>query len=404
MKNIRCLAISNSYPPDHAGGYELGALNVLESLSNECGWENLIFASVRKKKSPLTADTVLTGFFPGKLGPKIELINTKRSIMRNTGAINSALEEAVSEVDIVFIFNPRRLILPQWTSVLNAGKPVFLLISDFWPQDPCGSDIFYTRSRKQNGELRDQKLRELYKTVPASSEFFSHVTGTIMGSHFMNNAHAESLAMVSNKCVAHWGIEVRKFPVMPFSNNRLRTVGFCGRPEKEKGLDLALEAFRDLALEMPDLKLRIASNLKGSTFGRSLIKLIHYDPILKERVTLLGHVAHDELHAKFYSQIGVLLFPSVWDEPFALTVLEAMSSGSIVVGSNTGGTPEVVDDETGYLFDPKKKADLVKACRLAVTPSESNRLKAGSAVKRILENHTIGSMAKKIDGFVRRTL
>lgn len=401
MKNIKCLAISNSYPPDHAGGYELGAFNVLESLSSECGWRNSIFASVRKKKSPLTADTVLTGFFPGRLGPEIELINTKRAVVRNTGAINSALKEAVDEADVVFIFNPRRLILPQWTTVLNAGKPVFLLISDFWPQDPYGSDIFYSRSKKQNGELRELKLREIYRTVPALSKFFGEVAGVVMGSHFMKNAHAESLAMVGNKCVAHWGIEVGKFPAIPFSKDRLRTVGFCGRPEQEKGLDLAIDAFRDLALEMPDLTLRIASDLKGSLFGRSLLKRINYDPILKERVTLLGHVAHDELHAKLYSQIGILLFPSVWDEPFALTVLEAMSSGSIVVGSNTGGTPEVVDDEAGYLFDPKKEGALIEVFRQAVAPSESNRLKAESAVKRILETHTIKSMAKKIDGFVR---
>ncbi len=404
MNRIKCLAISNSYPPDHAGGYELGAFNVLESLSSEYGWINSIFASVRKKKSLLTADTVLTGFFPGRLGPEIELINTKRAIIRNTDSINSALTEAVGEADVIFIFNPRRLILPQWTTVLNAEKPVFLLISDFWPQDPYGSDVFFTRSKKQNGELRDLKLRELYRTVPASSKFFGEVAGVVMGSHFMKNAHAESLAMVSKKCVAHWGIEVGKFPAMLFSNDRLKTVGFCGRPEKEKGLDLALDAFRNLALEVPDLRLRIASDLKGSTFGRSIIKRINYDPILKERVILLGHVPHDELHAKLYSQIGVLLFPSVWDEPFALTVLEAMSSGSIVVGSNTGGTPEVVDDETGYLFDPKKEGALLEACRLAVTASESNRLKAESAVKRILEHHTIELMAKKIDGFVRGSM
>lgn len=404
MKQIKCLAISNSYPPDHAGGYELGAFNLLEALASECGWSNTVFSSVRKKKSSWTADPVLTGFFPGKLGPELELIKTKRSLLNDNGAIVTALKQAVMETDIVFIFNPRRLVLPQWTSVFALGKPVCMLVSDFWPQDPYGSDVFYSRMKKQNGALRDHRLRELYHTVPPLDDFFADVSGVIFGSRFMKNSHSDSLAKIKNQSVGHWGIDTAKFLSVPFSEKRLKTLGFCGRPEPEKGLNMALDAFRDLSMQYPELELRIASDLKGSSFGRSMIKRIHYDPILKERVTLLGHVPHEKLHAELYSKIGVLLFPSVWEEPFAITVLEAMATGAIVVGSDTGGTPEVVDDETGYLFDPKKAGSLVDACFRAIVPSEVNRAKSIAGIARIMKRHTIDSMAMKVDEFIRKLL
>ncbi len=42
--------------------------------------------------------------------------------------------------------------------------------------------------------------------------------------------------------------------------------------------------------------------------------------------------------------------PSRWQEPCAFVNLEAMASGLAVIGSRTGGTPEIIGD-AGLLFD-----------------------------------------------------
>jgi glycosyltransferase involved in cell wall biosynthesis len=400
---MKCLALSNSYPPDHVGGYELGACNILESLAAHAGWQITVVASIRNQKSLRTDSLELTGFFPGKLGPEVERWKTKRALLKNHSAIVKELQERVSEADIVFIFNPRRLIFPQWTSVLNAGKPAFVFVSDHWPQDPLASDIFYSKSPKTaDGRwLRDEKLRALYDGSSIGSEVFKYFKGVLFGSRFLQNEQRQVFAGNPNQTVTHWGINTELFPQVAFSNERLKTFGFCGRPEKEKGLQLALNSIRDLAQEDEEIRLLVASDLEASAFGRSIRKQIHSDPILKKHVTLLGQVPHSELHEKLYRQIGVLLFPSIWQEPFALTVLEAMASGALLIGSTTGGTPEVVDEKTGYLFNPELDGDLTRVCLSALKSAGENKDRVEAGARRIREKYSLPHMANQVDSFVR---
>ena len=393
---MKCLAISNSYPPDHAGGYELGACNLLESLTTHCGWQNTVVASVRNEKSPKTHSLKLTGFFPGKLGPGIALWRTGRELLKNHDQLVTGLRALVDEADLVFVFNPRRLIYPQWTSVLDCGKPAFVFVSDHWPQDPLASDLFYTKSKKPP-EL-------IYQGMIPGPQMLGKFTGALFGSRFLHYQQASAFGSTVHQAVAHWGIAIDQFPETLFSETRLKTFGFCGRPEKEKGLDLALSSFRQIAQKDKQMRLLVASDLAGSAYGRSILKQVKGDPVLSKCVTLLGQIPHAELHERLYSRIGILLFPSIWQEPFALTVLEAMASGALVIASATGGTPEVVDEKTGYLFNPEKEGDLTNVCRKALEAGGENACRVAAGAKRIRQLHSLKHMAEKVDAFIRPLL
>jgi glycosyltransferase involved in cell wall biosynthesis len=55
--------------------------------------------------------------------------------------------------------------------------------------------------------------------------------------------------------------------------------------------------------------------------------------------------------AGFLQELDLFVFPSV-NEGLGIALLEAMTHGVPVIGSDTGGIPEVVvDDETGLLFE-----------------------------------------------------
>ena len=403
LKPIRCLAISNSYPPDHAGGYELGACNILEHLEQHCFWDNTVLSAVRKKKSPKTDSLELTGFFPGKFGPEIEGWRTKRALRKNHDQIVSEIQTKAEEADVVFVFNPRRLIYPQWTSVLSSRTPSFVFVSDHWPNHPLASDIFHFKSKKGSlGQLKDSALQTLYAKAPKEPEMLAQFRGVLFGSRFLQREQAKAFEANPNQGVVHWGINLDQFPAREYSTAKRKTFGFCGRPEKEKGLELALETIRELAEKDEEIRLLVACDLQANSFGRKIAKQIQTDHVLQSSVSLLGAVPHADLHRKFYNQIGTLLFPSIWQEPFALTVLEAMASGVLVIASSTGGTPEVVDATTGYLFDPGIEGDLSRICQrsLAAEDGEIRRL-VESGSQRIKDFHTLPVMAKRVDEFVR---
>ena len=63
---------------------------------------------------------------------------------------------------------------------------------------------------------------------------------------------------------------------------------------------------------------------------------------------------------EFYPQIDVLIVPSIWNEPLGRVVFEAYSYGIPVIASKRGGITEIVKEgETGYLFEPFQKGELL---------------------------------------------
>jgi glycosyltransferase involved in cell wall biosynthesis len=62
----------------------------------------------------------------------------------------------------------------------------------------------------------------------------------------------------------------------------------------------------------------------------------------------------------FLAQVDVLAMPSLFPEPFGRGAIEAFAHGVPVLAARTGGLPEVVDESTGWLFDPYDPADLAR--------------------------------------------
>ena len=405
MSALPCLVFSNSFPPDHAGGYELGAGNLVDALRRFCGWKIRVFSSVRKQTPPGILSPPLTGFFPGRLGPAYRRRLVKRELVARHEGICAAIDREAERAEVILVFNPRRLIYPQWVRLLDSPTPVVFFVSDFWPQDPLGADLFYAGLAKRRHSLRprDPALDVIYNPFLQEEAIFSRAKGVIFCSRFLQQTHRETFDGLEHQTVIHWGTNPERFPKSAKDGEHLKVFGFCGRAVPEKGLGRALQAFSELLRRDARLKLLVASDLTTS-HGRLLRRQISRNRRLEHSVELLGQVPHEEMHEKFFRRIGWLMFPSVWEEPFASTVVEAMASGVVVIGSFTGGTPEILHEACGYPYDPSDSAALLEACRKALNRADHHGILADRAHQRILGQFNLPVMAEKLDKFVRGLL
>jgi len=79
------------------------------------------------------------------------------------------------------------------------------------------------------------------------------------------------------------------------------------------------------------------------------LQTLAYDTLKLEHTYFLGPQGQPDL-AKLYTIASVGVFPS-WKEPFGLVIVECMSCGTPVIGANSGGPRDFVDDKVGKLVE-----------------------------------------------------
>jgi len=117
-------------------------------------------------------------------------------------------------------------------------------------------------------------------------------------------------------------------------------VMWYGRICKEKAPHLAIEA----AIKA-NKKIIVAGPISNTRYYQKYIEksLAHPNVIYK------GHLTQVEI--RNYLQISsVCLFTSVWEEPFGLTLVEALACGTPVIAWKKGAATEIIDDTCGILI------------------------------------------------------
>jgi glycosyltransferase involved in cell wall biosynthesis len=102
---------------------------------------------------------------------------------------------------------------------------------------------------------------------------------------------------------------------------------------------------------------------------------------LEDRIHFLGHLANP---LPYYKLFDVFVLPSGEPEPFGGVIMEAMSLGLPVIGSNAGGTTEqIAHAQNGYLFENKNAEDLANKIELFLDDPLSIKLFGNRSRERI---------------------
>ncbi len=169
------------------------------------------------------------------------------------------------------------------------------------------------------------------------------------------------------------------------------TIGYAGRLVNEKGVDVLIEAFA--RMKSRSAKLQIIGN--GSERSR-LEHLASYKGV-RDRVTFRGQVASADMPETLRS-LDLLVIPSRtrpnWKEQFGRVIIEAMSSGVPVLGSNSGEIPNVIGNPD-LVFPEDNVESLTRKLDQLVAEKELRLELSRWARQRVLDHFTQASVARR---------
>ena len=179
--------------------------------------------------------------------------------------------------------------------------------------------------------------------------------------------------------VSDYGMVTRPQPPRRLPHSPLR-IGFVGTLVWHKGVHVLMQAARLLPRD------RFTLQLFGSTST-----FPDYTSELKTMaaglpVTFAGGFAPDR-SAEIYSQIDVLVVPSLWPENSPLVIHEAFMAGVPVVGARMGGVVDLVTDQVnGFLYDASSPEALAAALMpLIDEPARAAALGAAAPLVKTVE-------------------
>jgi len=150
---------------------------------------------------------------------------------------------------------------------------------------------------------------------------------------------------------------------------------FVGRFDTHKGGDVVVSAFNHVAQMNAKARLVFAGPDRGIDYEDDTLKIQKYidktitDGNIKSRIHYLGAVTSDKAN-QLRRESNITIMASRW-ENFANTVTEAMGMGCPFVGTNSGGTPEIISHgKTGLLVEPCNPIDLAEKISMILEDGE----------------------------------
>lgn len=163
-------------------------------------------------------------------------------------------------------------------------------------------------------------------------------------------------------------------------------IGTVARLVKEKDLETLISAFSLVNAEHPNTRLLIV----GGGYLEQDLKRYAEELRINDQITWAGSV---EDTSKFYRMMSIFVLVSK-TEGFGLVLLEAMSYGLPIIGSDSPAIPEILGSTTGLIFETGNPKDLAgKIIEIILSKSE---IELGRASTNRLMNFAPSRMCQEI--------
>lgn len=169
-------------------------------------------------------------------------------------------------------------------------------------------------------------------------------------SDFITQRVKEICPEAKNKCVTVYNaIDLQSF--MQAQRGERKSVGlsendfvivYSGRLTKDKGILHLILAIKQIHT-IPNIKLLI---IGASAYGidKQLTSYVQHlkqeTASISDKVIFTGYIDYKNIPS-YLKMADIAVIPSMWEEPFGLTVVEAMAAGIPLITTRSGGIPEI---------------------------------------------------------------
>ena len=183
-------------------------------------------------------------------------------------------------------------------------------------------------------------------------------------------------------------VDIERFqPTTPF-DDRERKIGYLGRLDEEKGVDILTEVVKHL----PD-DITFVFIGGGALHERMENELA--EKIENGAVEITGWVDHDEV-PQYLNDLQLLVMTSR-TEGVPTTALEAMACGTPVCATPVGGIPDVVKDgETGFLLEEDEPREMAARIEAIVHEEDLSEV-SDSAREFVLDNFSFDVVVQEYE-------
>lgn len=140
-------------------------------------------------------------------------------------------------------------------------------------------------------------------------------------------------------------IHFSKFPLKEKSKNSKFIFFSLAFLEGEKGFDILIKSFGRAFKDRDDVILVIGGNGSQRVWLESITKEEH----VEEKVNFVGELSREEV-SKWMRKADAFVLPSRY-ETFGVVYIEALASGTPVIGTFNGGAEDIINDTNGYIVE-----------------------------------------------------
>ena len=272
------------------------------------------------------------------------------------------LKKLIAWADIVYFASAFWNLIPL---TKRFSKPVVVHLHSYDPVCPVGSLYNFTINCTCIPEYRTcrrcvwlyERLHQRDLTRSAGSltlnslfgAYFAKLLNYVDALVFVSNAHRD-LSLSHLTCILDTTpksyVIHNPIPEIHYIPPNGSNVGYFGGLSPLKGFHILMKAWLRVWRRYPDVRL----------FATKMAKLANSSILRKVNVITYDKLSSDEFN-RLLSGIGIVVFPSIWQEPLPYVVIESLLYGKLLIASRVGGVPEIVDNVPGVKLIPPGDVD-----------------------------------------------